>query len=63
MVIVPVRWVGPALGATVKPTLPGAVPICPEVIVMKDELLTAVHPQFPVHVTPMMPGLPAAEKF
>ena len=63
MVIAPVRWLGPGLGATVKPTVPGAVPEAPEVTVTKGALLTAVHPQFPVHVTPTMPGLPAAEKF
>src|SRR5262247_3302248 len=61
--MVPVRWFGPVLPATVNPTVPLPVPDEPEVTVMKDALLTAVQPQFPVGAMLTMPGLPEAEKF
>ena len=63
MVMVPVRWLAPVLAATEKPTVPLPLPVAPEVIVIKDELLTAVHAQLPVDVTLTIPVLPEAPKF
>jgi hypothetical protein len=51
------------LAATEKLTLPFPLPVAPEVTVMKDELLAAVHPQLPVKVTFTTPLLPDAPKF
>lgn len=50
-VIVPVRVRPAAFAATLKPTLPVPLPVPPEVTVIHDALVTAVHAQPEVAVT------------
>ncbi len=59
MVIVPARWLVPALAATVKATVPFPVALLPEVIVIQLTLLAAVQLQ-PLEegVTLTVPGPP-----
>jgi hypothetical protein len=50
------------LAATVNVTVPFPVPLVPEVMVIKGELVTAVHAQLATEVTFTVPAPPAAEK-
>lgn len=62
IVSVPVRELDVVLGATVKPTLPGPLPLAPEVIEIHDAPLVAVHPQPAGDVTAMLALPPLAVK-
>jgi hypothetical protein len=61
-VAVPVRAL-PVFAATPKPTDPFAVPVAPEVMVIHDSLLVAVHAQPAPAVTVTVPVVAAAPTF
>src|SRR5436305_9492250 len=64
IVIVAVRCPGFGLAATVKPTVPLPVPMLPDLIVIKEELLTAVQAQLaPVDLTLTLAAPPPTPKF
>ena len=60
IVSVPVRDDALVFAATLKPTVPFPEPAAPDVIVIQAALLTALHAQPALAVTPTVPEPPAA---